>query len=135
MPSDPFLSLAVFQLSMQPNSLLGREILLLEFELRRQIEQAELLLFFRNDFVEKCQMVAEKDDARRIVDLRLLSHIPLKENRSHRRDVLVAEAQIGAGETGVAWFHRWHADLTALTDHVPRKDFLGQRHRSCGRGA
>ena len=91
---------------MQLDSLLRGEILLLEFELRRQIEQAELLLLFGNHFVEKCQVIAEKDDGGGIVDLGVFADIALEENRRHRRDVFVAEAQIGPGEAGIAGLHR-----------------------------
>src|SRR5208337_4739618 len=64
---------------MQPDSLLLRELLLLQFELRGQVEQADFLLFFRNDFIEKRQVIAEKQDARGIVDLGVFADVVLKE--------------------------------------------------------
>src|SRR5712691_6107178 len=158
--ADAFRSLAVGQFAVQANSLLRGEILLLEFELHRQIEQAELLLFFGNHFVEKCEVVAEEDDARGIVDFRILTHVAFEENRRHRRNVLVAEAEVGAREAGVPRLDRGHAnfksrlaalggtgegarphtgrlhaDLYAGSDHVARENLLGERHRPCGAGA
>ena len=99
MPSEPLRSFN------SPCSLIpcsGREILLLQLELRGQIEQAELFLFFRDHFVEEGQVVAEEQDAGGIVDLGVLAHVALEENGRHGRDVFVAEAQVGAGEAGVA---------------------------------
>ena len=63
--ADSFRALAVGQFAVQLDSLLRGEILLLELELRRQIEQAHLLLLFRNHFVEKRQVVAKEQNARR----------------------------------------------------------------------
>jgi hypothetical protein len=100
--ADAFRSLAVFQFAMQLDSLLGGEILLLEFELRRQIEQAELFFLFGNHFIEKGQVVAEKDNARGIVDLRVFADIAFEENRRHRRNVLVAETQVGLSKASIA---------------------------------
>ena len=100
--ADALGSLAVGQFAMQADSLLLGKILLLELELGCEIEQAELLLFFGNDLVEKGQMISEENDGRRIVDLRIFADVTLEENRRHGRDVLVAEAQIGTSETGIA---------------------------------
>src|SRR6202043_205074 len=111
---------------MQADSLLLGKVLLLEFELGREIEQAELLLFFGNDLVEKGQVITEENDGRRIVDLRVFAYITLEENRRHGRDVLVAEAQIGPSESGIAELDRRHPDFTLFVDHVPRKDIFGQ---------
>ena len=61
--ADALRPLAVFQFSMQLDSLLRRKVLLLELELCRQIEQAKLLFLLRNHFIEKRQVVAEKDNA------------------------------------------------------------------------
>ena len=99
MPSEPLRS---FSSPCRLDALLRGEILLLEFELGRQIEQAELLLLFGDHFVEKCQVIAEEQNARGIVDLRVLADVALEENRRHGRDVFVAEAEIGAGKAGVA---------------------------------
>ena len=66
MPSEPLRSFN------SPCSLIPSffgEILLLQLQLRGQVEQPDLLLFFRDHFVEEGQVVAEKQDARGIVDL------------------------------------------------------------------
>ena len=78
--TDTFRSLAVGQLSMQPDSLFLCELLLLQLELGRQIEQPEFLLFLRDHFIEKREVIAEKENARRVVDLRILAHVVLEEN-------------------------------------------------------
>src|SRR5208283_5612423 len=109
---------------MQLDSLLCGKILLLELELRGQIEQAEFLFLFRDHFIEKCEMVAEKDNARGIVHLRIFADEPLKKDSSHRRDVLMAEAQIGAGKATVARLHVGHANLALRIQHMLREDFL-----------
>ncbi len=100
--ADAFGTFAVGQFAVQPYSLLLGEILLLEFELRGQIEQAELFLLFGDHLVEKCQVIAEEQDAGGIVDLGVFADIALEEDRRHGRDVFMAEAQIGAGKSGVA---------------------------------
>src|ERR1700687_5617510 len=120
---------------MQADSLLLGKVLLFEFELGREIEQAKLLLLFGNDLVEKGQMITEENDGRRIVDFRILADVTLEENRRHGRDVLVAEAQIGASESGISGLDRRYPDFPLLVDHVPRKDFFCQRHCPCGAGA
>ncbi len=117
---------------MQLDSLLRREILLLQFELRRQIEQAKFLLLLRNHFVEERQVIAEKEDTRGIVHLCILTHIALKKDRRHRRDILVAETQVGLRKTRIAWLHRSDANLALFVLHVPREDFLRQRHAALG---
>src|SRR6185437_14917881 len=82
--ADSFRPFAVFQLSMQLDSLLGCEILLLQLELRRQIEEAELLFFFRYHLIEEGQVIAEKQDAGGIVHLSVLANVALEEDRRHR---------------------------------------------------
>src|SRR5262252_557597 len=109
---------------MQANSLLPGEILLLEFELSGEIEQSELFLFFGNHLIEKRQVVAKEQNRRRIVDLRILADVVLKENCGHGRYILMAEAQVRAGKTGVAGFHGRHSNTAGLVDHVPGKDLL-----------
>ena len=100
--ADALAALAVLELAVQLDALVAGEILLLELELRRQVEQAHLALFFRHDLVEKRQVVAEKLDAVAIVHRHALADEVLVEDRRHRRDVLVREAQVHAGETGIA---------------------------------
>ena len=58
--ADSFRPFAVFQLAMQLDSLFGCKILLLELELRGQIEQAQFLFLFRDHFIEKGQVIAKK---------------------------------------------------------------------------
>jgi hypothetical protein len=125
--ADAFRAFAVFQFAVQLDALLGGEVLLLEFELRRQIEQAHLALLFGNHFVEKGQVVAEEHDARGVVHLRVFAQVAFEENRRHRRDVLVAEAQIGAGEAGVARLDE-DADFTFLVAACGARKFSPRRH-------
>src|SRR5215468_12447720 len=99
--ADSFRALAISQLAMQANSLLPGEILLLELELSCQIQKSELFLFFRNHLVEKSQVIPKEQNRRRIVDLRILADVVLKENGGHGCHVLMAEAQVRARETGV----------------------------------
>ena len=61
--ADALRPLAIFQLSVEFDPLLRREVLLFELELCCQIEQAKLLFLLRNDFIEKREVVAEKDNA------------------------------------------------------------------------
>src|SRR6266478_79858 len=90
---------------MQLDSLLRREILLLELELGSQVEEAQFLFLFRDHLIEEGEVIAEKQDARRIVDLRILADVALEEDCRHGSDVFMAETEIGAGEAGVAGFH------------------------------
>ena len=46
-----------------------------------------------------------------IVDRRVFADVVLEEDRRHRRDVLVAEAKVDAGETGVAGLDCGDTDL------------------------
>ena len=64
---------------MKANSLLFRELLLLEFELCRQVEQAEFLFFFGDHFIKKRKMIAEEEDRRRIVYPGVFTDVVLKE--------------------------------------------------------
>src|SRR5437667_1415523 len=75
--ADSFRTLAVLQLAMQLDSLPLREIFLLELELRGQIKQAELFLFFGYDFIQERQVVAEEKDRRRIVYFVIFGHVVL----------------------------------------------------------
>src|ERR1051325_12110139 len=69
---------------MKFDSLLGGEILLFALQLCGQIKQAQLLFFFRDHFVEKCQMVAKEQDCAGIVYFGVLADIVLEENGRHR---------------------------------------------------
>src|SRR6266566_4255237 len=113
---------------MQLDSLLLRKVLLLKLELRREIEQAELLFLFRNDFIEKGEVIAEEEDACWIVHSGILAHVALKKNGGHGSYVFVAETQVGAGKAGVAGLDAGHAGLSLVVEHVPRENLLGQRH-------
>src|ERR1700680_3831204 len=113
---------------MQFDSLLLRKVLLLELELRREIEQAELLFFLRNDFIEKREVIAEEEDACWIVHFGILAYIALKKNGGHRGYVFVAETQVGSGKAGVAGLDAGHAGFSLGVEHVPRENLLGQRH-------
>src|SRR6266699_2189544 len=132
--ADSFRTLAVLQLAMQLDSLPLREIFLLELELRGQIKQAELFLFFGYDFIQERQVVAEEKDRRRIVYFGIFAHVVLEEDRRHRSDVFMAEAQVSPGKAGITGFHCCDAHVAILIQHVARKDCLGQRHRPCGAG-
>src|SRR5215469_666389 len=110
--ANAFRAFAIFQLAMEPDSLLAGEFLLLELELTRKVEQPHFFLLLGDDLVEKSEVIAEEDDGGRIVYFGIFSDEVLKEDGRHGSDVFVAEAQIGAGKTCIAWLHRWHADLT-----------------------
>src|SRR5579862_9592082 len=99
--ANPFRAFAIFQFAVQSDSLPGCEILLLELELGSKIEQANLLFLFGNNFVQKGQVIAEEENGRRIVDLRILADVVLKEDGRHGCDVFVAEPQIGAGKASI----------------------------------
>src|ERR1700751_1246633 len=66
------------------------ELLLLDLELRGEIEQAQLLLFLRDDFVKERQMITEEENGGRMVDLGFPSDVVLAENRGHGGDIFVA---------------------------------------------
>ena len=59
---------------------------------------------------KKRQVVAEKEHRAGIIYRRISSDQLIEENRRHGGDVLMAEAQIGARETGVAGLDRMDAD-------------------------
>ena len=61
--TDTLRAFTVLEFAVQPDSLFVRELLLLEFELRGQIEQTKLLLFFGNDFIQEGKVVAEKENS------------------------------------------------------------------------
>ena len=126
--ADSFRTLTIAQFAVQPNSLLAGEVLLLELELCGQIEQAKLFLLFRNHFVQKRQVIAEEQNGRGIVHLRVSANIMIKKDRRHRRDIFMAEAQVRTRKSGVSGLDRRHADFALLVDHVSGKDLLGQRH-------
>src|ERR1700730_8866970 len=127
---------------MQLDALLRGEVLLLELELRSQIEEAEFLFLFRDHLIEKRQVVAEEQNACGIVHLSIFTDIALKENCGHRGDVFMAEAQISAGKTSIAGLDRpwdlWSRAMLRCTgadartylgiQHVARKNLLRQRH-------
>src|ERR1700677_3227625 len=74
-------------------------------------------------------MVAEKNDARSIVHLRVLAYVVLKKNGRHRRHVLMAEAQIGLGKPRVTRLHAGHANAALFLHHMPRENLLRHGHR------
>ena len=126
--ADAFRTFAVGKLAVQFDSLLLREILLLQLELRGQVEQPHFFLFFGDHFVEKGEMVAEEANARGIVHRNIFANVLLVKDGSHRRDVLMAEAQIDAGKASVARLDRCHFDLAFGSNHVPSKDLLRESH-------
>ena len=144
--ADPLRAFAVAQLAVQLDALRLGEFHLLQLELRGQVEQAHLFLFFRDHIIQKREMVAEKQDGRLVVHRRVFADVVLVEDRGHGRDVFVAEAKIGAGKPGVAGFHVRHANfrlrrfflcgvgaLARVIQHVPRKNLLSNRHRTFSR--
>ena len=129
MPSEPLRSVS------SPCSLIPcclAKLLLLQLELRGQVEQSHLFLFFGDHFVEEGEMVAEKADARGIVHRNILADILLVKDGGHRRDILMAEAQIDAGEAGIAGLDRCNADCALRSNHVAGQDLLREGHRLCG---
>src|ERR1700734_245521 len=109
---------------MQLDSLLRGKILLLQLKLRRQIEQSQLLFLLGNHFIKKRKMVAEKDNARSIVHLRILANISFKKYSRHRRDVLMAEAQVCLSKPRVARLNRRNTNFALFAFHVPCEDFF-----------
>src|SRR5262249_20139433 len=83
-----------------------------------------------NDFIEKGQVIAEEENGCRIIDLGVFPHVVLKEDCSHRCDVLVAEPQVGASKTCVAGFDGKNTNFSLLVQHVARKDLFGHSHRA-----
>src|SRR3954462_947319 len=107
-----------------------RKTLLFELELTCEIQQTHLALLFREHLVKECEMVAEEDDAGAIVHRHIFAQEVLVKDRRHRSNVLVAEAKISPGESGIARFHCRYALFPIGRDHVAREDLLGYRHRS-----
>src|SRR5262249_54389517 len=128
--ADAFRAFAVLKFNMQLDFLLLREFLLLELELGREIKQAEFLLLLGNDFIEKGQVIAEEENGCGIIDLGVFPDVVLKEDCSHRRDVLVAEPQVGASKTCVAGFDGRNTNFSLLVQHMARKDLFGHSHRA-----
>src|SRR5271157_1479736 len=126
--ADSFRALAVMQLAVQLDAARFRKIFLLQLQLVRQIEQAHLALFFREHFVQKREVVAEEHDRARIRDRLVLAEKMLEENGRHGRDVFVAEAQIGAGESGIAGLHGLDANMIRVTQHVTRENLFRDGH-------
>src|SRR2546425_5979775 len=71
-------------------------------------------------------MVAEHQDRAGIVDLRVFPDELLEEDRRHRRDVLVAEPNVGEHEPFVARLHGGNADLSLrrVDDPPPGPDLF-----------
>src|SRR5580658_8642536 len=132
--ADALRALAIGQFPVQFDSLSPGKFLLLQPELRRQVQQPHLLLFFRNYLVEKSKMIAEKTNAGGVVHRNIFSDILLVKNRCHRSDIFVTEPQIDASETGIAWLDRCDAYLAIGRNHVPGKNLLCERHSSSGVG-
>ena len=144
--ADSFRALAVAQFAVQLDALRLGEFHLLQLELRGQVEQPHLFLFFGNHIIQKREMVAEKQDGRLVVHRRVFAHVMLVKDRGHWGDVLMAEAQIGAGKSGVARLHVRHANfrlrrfflcgagaLARVIQHMLRKNLLSNRHRTFSR--
>src|SRR5580692_2241103 len=115
---------------MQPDSLLIRKILLLQLELRRKVQEPDLLLLFRNHFVEKRKMIPEKSDRGSIIHLCIRAYIVLEKDGRHRRHVFMTKAKVDLGESRVARLYGWHADPSIGCQDVFRENLLGQRHRA-----
>ena len=73
-------------------------------------------------------MVAEEDDAGAIVYRRVFADEVLIEDGRHWCHVLVTEAEIGACESRVTGLDRRHSHLAIRRNHMPREDFLSDRH-------
>src|SRR5579883_1699795 len=119
---------AIREFAVQLNSLLLGEVLLLEFELCRQIEQTDLFLFFGDDIVEKSKVIPKEDDARSIIHWNVFAYITLIENRSHWRDIFVAKAKFRTGKAGITGFNRRNTWFAFFIQHVSSKDFFGHGH-------
>ena len=120
------------ELAVELHALLAREDPLLRLQLIRDIEQPHLDVLGAHHLRQKRQMIAEEEDGLRIVDRLALANELLEEDRRHRRDVLVAEANVRTHETLIAGLHSRNADLLLrrIEHPVPREDLLGYRHRA-----
>ena len=80
-------------------------------------------------------MVPEHQDRAGIVDLGVFPDELLEEDRRHRRDVFMAEPDVGEHEPFVARLHGWNADLPfrRIDDPTACQDLLAQRHRALRR--
>src|SRR5690242_17515688 len=74
-------------------------------------------------------MVAEEQDRRRVVNLRVFADVVLEKDCCHGRYVLMTKAQVGTCETSIPRFHLRHSHFAVLIDHVSRKYLLRQGHR------
>src|SRR3954466_1142646 len=115
---------------MQFDALRLRKTLLFELELTCEIQQTHLALLFRQDLIEEREVVAEEDDAGAVVHRHIFAQEVLVKDRRHRGNVLVAEAKIGAGKSGIARLHSRYALFPIGRDHVARENLLGYRHGS-----
>src|SRR5437773_4226736 len=118
------------QLAVQLDPLLLRERTLLLLELERDVEEPLFDALGRHRFGEERQVVAEHEDRAGIVDLLVLAHELLKEDRGHRRHVLVAEPDVGDHEALVSRLDGRYADPSARWVHHPMTcdDLLPERH-------
>src|SRR5579885_1379594 len=114
---------------MQLDALGFREVLLLEFQLRCQVEEAHLSFFFRHDVIQERQMIAEETDGRSVVNRNILPDKLLVEDRSHGRYVFMAETQIDARETRIAGLYSFNPNLAISLHHMSCENLLRQRHR------
>ena len=69
-------------------------------------------------------MVAEKQDAGRIVHLGVFADKVFEEDGRHGRDIFMTEAEVGARKSGITRLHKRHARLVLLIEHVAGKNLL-----------
>ena len=122
-------------LSVELHALTLRERLLDGGELLGLLLQPHVAVRARHHEIEEREMIAEREDALGIGDHRVLAHLRGEERLRHRRHVLVAEADVRAGEERVAGLHRDRAELSGLRvdDDVRGEDLLAEGHRARGR--
>ena len=133
--ADPLAPGAVGEFTVQPHALRGGELPLAVVQRVGRVEQAGRLPLLRNDFVEKREVVPEKNDGLRMVQPRIAREI-LPERRRHGGHVLVGEAKVGAEKAGVARFHGGNAQRTGgrVGDPVPGDDLFRNRLGAVRRG-
>src|SRR5579864_5992223 len=109
--ADSFRSFAVGQLAMQTNAFALRKLALFKLQLGSQVEQAHLAFLLGEDFIEKSQVVAEEKYRAGIIHRGFFADKLIEEDRRHGRDVFVAEAEVGASESGVARLNGGNTDF------------------------
>src|SRR6185437_3235361 len=124
------------QLPVELDPLLLREGPLLFLELIGDVEETFLDPLRRHRLTQEGEVVAEQEDRAGIEHPFVLADQLFEEDRRHRRDVLVAEPDVGHHEAFVPRLHRRNADLALrrIHDPVTGQHLFAERHRTAWRG-